>query len=93
MEKTFSVFEHVRRFNELKYDILARIKKEEDSELIYGSAVLKFDSKRKVISFFPVTDKSCTNKIIPIEISYGAFFRLMESDEPWLIAEKECRRI
>jgi len=93
MEKTFLVFEHARRFYALRADIIEHIKKEEDSELIYGSAVLKFDSKRKVISEFPVPNKPFANKIIPIEITYDAFFRLMDSDEQWLIAEKECRRI
>jgi len=28
---------------------------------------------------------------VPLEISYDAFFKMIDSEEPWFICEKECK--
>jgi hypothetical protein len=64
-----------------------------DSELTHYSALLKFDREHKMIREYPLEGAVFACNIIPMELSYKTFKKIMESNEPWSIAENECHFI
>ena len=82
---------HAYRVPSFREEIVKRITLPSNSEMIYDFAILKFDHEKKVIREFPNINVFMANKVIPMEISSDAFFKMMDSEEPWLICEKECK--
>ena len=79
------------RVPSFREDIIKHINLPADSEMIYDFAILKFDHDKKAIRESPNIGVFLANKIVPMEISYDAFFQMMDSEEPWVICEKECK--
>lgn len=91
MIQSYDFLVHARLYPDVQEAIMEHIQNSEDSEMTYHSALLKFDSKQQKIIELPLKGAQFACKIVPMEMSYDTFYRLMESDEPWLIAEKECK--
>ena len=88
MIQSFDFLLYAMRSPEYKEQIINHIKMEEDSEIIYRGALIKFDSKNKMIREYPLEGEA---KVIPMEFSYDAFYRFMDSEDPWLVVEKEFK--
>lgn len=90
MVQSYDFLVHAYRNELFRQEINEHILLDADSELTHYSALLKFDSVHKMIREYPLEGAMFACKIIPMELSYEAFNNIMESSEPWLIAEKEC---
>ena len=91
MIQSFDFLIHAKNSPELKEQIIKHMQMEEDSEMIHYNAIIKFDSKNKIIREDPLEGAPLAIKILPIEFSYDAFYRFMDSEDPWLIVEKEFK--
>lgn len=91
MTRSYDFLIRAYRVPAFREEIISHINSPNSSEMIYEFAVLKFEPKDKMIREFPNTGVFLANKVIPMEISFDGFFRIMNSKEPWLICDKECK--
>lgn len=91
MIQSFDFLVHAKTSTKLKEEIIKHIQMEEDSEMIHYNAIIKFDSKNKMIREEPLEGATFAAKIIPMEFSYDAFYKFMESDDPGPVVEKEFK--
>lgn len=85
----------IRAYRVLSFreEIIRHINLPTDSEMIYDFAILKFDYDKRVIKEYPNIGVFLANKVFPMEISYDAFFQIMDNKGPWFICEKECKLV
>ena len=91
MTRSYDFLIRAYRVPPFREEIIEHINSPTDSEMIYDFAILKFDHDKRVIRETANIGSFLANKVFPMEISYDAFFKMMDSDEPWLICEKECK--
>ena len=91
MIRSYDFLIRAYKVSEFREEIVKHINSTANSEMIYDFAILKFDCENRVIREYPNTGVFLASKVFPMELSYDAFFQMMDSEEPWSICEKECK--
>lgn len=91
MIRSYDFLIHAYKVPAFKEEIIQHIKLPSNSEIIFDFAIIRFDHQNKMIREYPNTGIFLASKVFPMELSYDTFFKIMDSKDPWLICEKECR--
>ena len=91
MTRSYDFLIRAYRVTAFKEEIIQHINLSNDSEIVFDYAIIRFDHQKRMIREYPNTGVFLASKVFPMELSYDAFFQIMDSKEPWLICEKECR--